>query len=127
MKVGVITSNYGNRINPISNEQEFHNGVDIGAEAGTYLYAIYNGTITDVRYSSSYGNIVNYETDNGYTVFYAHMEETFVEIGDKVIKGDIVGTVGSTGFSTGPHLHYSLWKKGELVNPIEFITLANPY
>lgn len=127
MKVGIITSNYGNRINPISNKEEFHNGIDIGVDTGTYLYAIYNGTITDVRYSKSYGNIVDYETDNDYRVFYAHMEETFVEIGDKVIKGDIVGTVGSTGFSTGPHLHYSLWKKGELVNPIDFITLANPY
>lgn len=124
---GVITSTYGERINPITNVAEFHNGLDIGAELGTPVFAMEDGVVTKVYNSSSYGNTVIYDTDNGYTILYAHLNKWLVEEGEKITKGEVLGEVGSTGLSTAPHLHCTLWKNEELLNPIDFIPIANMY
>lgn len=124
---GVITSYYGSRINPITFLEEFHDGLDIAADLGTPVMAIADGIVTKVYTSSSYGNTITYETYDGYKVFYAHLHKMLVEEGEEVVQGEVLGEVGSTGMSTGNHLHCTLWKNDELLNPIEFISIANSY
>ena len=85
---------------------ERHRAVDIGAARGTAIYAAASGTVTAAAYNSSYGNYVVIEHNNGYSTLYAHADTLLVREGQRVSKGDLIGRVGSTGFSTGPHLHF---------------------
>ncbi len=105
------------------NKKEFHQGIDIAALEGTDLIAVWDGTISEVRDSMTYGKIVKYETVNGYTIMYAHCKDIFVKVGDAVEQGQIIASVGSTGLSTGPHLHYGIWRKGQLLDPMAFVKL----
>lgn len=127
INTGVITSLFGDRINPITNEESFHNGVDIGADLGTPVFAMGDGVINRVYVSPSYGNTIIYDTNNGYKILYAHLDKFLVEEGEVVTQGEVLGEVGSTGMSTGYHLHCTLWKNDELLNPIEFISIANSH
>ncbi|MBE6011551.1 M23 family metallopeptidase [Anaeropeptidivorans aminofermentans] len=122
---GIITSGFGERINPVLNKKELHNGIDIAADEGTGVLAVQNGTVTRIYRSSTYGNAMEYKTDNGYDVMYAHLKKVLVKEGDRVEKGQIVALSGKTGLVTGPHLHYTLIKDGKLIDPITFVEL--PY
>ena len=116
-----ITSYIGYRVNPTSStpELQLHKGLDIGMAGGTPILAISDGTVTRANFSSSYGNIVEIRHEDGYLSKYAHQQKLNVVKGQKVKKGDVIGFVGTTGDSTGNHLHLELYdENGEFMNPI---------
>ncbi len=111
-------SGWGWRIHPIYKIKKFHEGMDFSAPTGTEIYATGDGVVSVVETSySGYGKHVKIDHGFGYQTIYAHMNSFKVRVGQKVKRGDIIGTVGSTGLSTGPHLHYEVLKKGTKVNP----------
>ncbi len=120
---GIISSSYGIRENPILGKTEFHNGIDIAVVTGTEVAAVHSGVVTEIRASATFGKVLEYETEDGYKVMYAHLSEILVKKGDKIKQGDIVAKSGNTGLSTGPHLHYSLWKDGKLIDPMDYVKL----
>ena len=120
---GVITSYCGERENPILHKQEIHDGVDIAVAEGTEVRAVKSGTVTEVRTSDTYGNLMKYETEDGYEVMYAHLSKVMVKEGEKIKQGQVVAKSGNTGLSTGPHLHYGIYQKGELVDPLPFLSV----
>ncbi len=95
--------------------------MDIAAPVGTEVAAVKSGVVTEVRTSVTYGKVVEYETADGYEIMYAHLSEIFVTEGEAVSQGQIIAKSGNTGLTTGPHLHYSVWKDGELLDPMQFI------
>ncbi len=118
---GSLSSKYGFRLNPAGIPfPKKHNGIDYRAEEGTSIFAAGDGVIVEKRVSSSYGNIIKISHDNGFSSLYAHMHSfaPTLEKGTEVSKGQVIGTVGSTGQSTGPHLHYELHYRGKKVNPL---------
>lgn len=117
-----ISSNFGERIHPITKERKFHKGVDIAVPKGTKLYSAVDGTVTTAKYSDSAGNYVEIQNATGWTVTFMHMDSFAVAQGQKIEKGDFVGYSGNTGNSTGPHLHLQVCNaSGEPVNPIFII------
>ena len=118
---GRAGSYYGWRIHPVTGEMQIHNGLDIGVPSGTSVKAGLTGTVTASSYNDSYGNYVILEDSDGYELRYAHLESRGVAAGDSVTKGDEIGLAGSTGSSTGSHLHIELLKDGERMNPIFYL------
>lgn len=116
-----ITDGYGWRTNPVSGQYSFHHGVDFAAGSGTPIYAVRSGTVTDASYSDVYGYNVTVNHGDGYSSLYAHMTHYTVSYGDYVSQGEIIGYVGSTGWSTGPHLHFSIYYNGSSVNPMDYV------
>ena len=112
-----VSSYYGYRKNPVTENEEFHRGVDIAVPTGTTVYAAHDGTVTAAAYDSHYGNYVVIEID-GYTTKYAHMDTLSVSAGQTVEKGAVIGTTGNTGSSTGSHLHIECLYDGEYYNPL---------
>lgn len=117
---GSVTSKYGYRTHPIFGDQRFHSGVDISANSGTTIMAADAGTVLTAVYSSSYGNYVVISHGNGSTTLYAHMSSMAVSAGQSVSKGQTIGYVGSTGWSTGPHCHFEIRVNGSLVDPLSY-------
>ena len=115
---GEITSPFGWRIHPISGEWSFHSGVDIAYDAGTPIGALMDGAVFYSGVYGGYGNCVVLEHPSGDYTLYAHFESLSVSVGDKVSSGDIIGYVGSTGVSTGPHLHLEWWRGDEYIDPL---------
>lgn len=113
-------SGYGLRIDPIYKTTKFHEGMDFSANIGTPIYATGNGTITKAGWQSGYGKIVKINHGYGYETWYAHMNDIDVRVGQKVVRGEVIGKVGNTGKSTGPHLHYEVHVKGRVVNPVNY-------
>lgn len=120
---GIVTSSCGARENPVLNKVEFHNGIDIAVVVGTEVAAVRSGVVSAVRTSETFGKVLEYETEDGYKVMYAHLSDVLVKKGEKIKQGEIVAKSGNTGLSTGPHLHYSLWKDGRLIDPLSYVTL----
>lgn len=116
-----ISSYYGYRIHPISSENQIHNGLDIAAPGGMSVSAGLTGTVVESGCNDSYGNYVIIKNSLGYELRYAHLESRSVSEGDAVLKGDEIGKVGSTGNSTGNHLHLELLKNGERMNPLFYM------
>ncbi|HHU05214.1 MAG TPA: peptidoglycan DD-metalloendopeptidase family protein [Clostridiales bacterium] len=115
-----VTSPYGMREDPIIYTWRMHNGIDIGASYGTDILASDSGEVVTATYSSSYGYYVMlYHGDDRYTL-YAHMSEIWVDEGEYVYQGDVIGLVGSTGYSTGPHIHFEIMENGSRVDPLQF-------
>lgn len=115
-----ISSGFGNRIHPITGDMLLHAGVDFRAPTGTPIRAAGSGLVTDMRYGEGYGWFVRIQHDRGFETVYAHMS-AFAEgltPGKSVMRGDTIGYVGSTGSSTGAHLHYEVLRKGAYVNPM---------
>jgi murein DD-endopeptidase MepM/ murein hydrolase activator NlpD len=116
-----ITSPYGNRFDPIFKRNKKHTGIDIGAPAGAKIVAANTGTVITAGYSSQgYGNYVIIDHGGGKSTLYAHMSKIATRKGKKVTKGDTIGYVGSTGYSTGPHLHFEVLINGDDVNPMNY-------
>lgn len=115
-----ITSNFGNRDAPTAGASTNHQGLDIGAAAGTPIYAAASGTIEVATSNNSYGNYVMVNHGSGTTTVYAHMESMTVSSGQYVTQGQIIGYVGSTGITTGPHLHYEVRVDGSRVDPSQY-------
>lgn len=118
---GKITSKFGWRVHPILQTSKYHSGIDIGGLGyGAEIYAADTGTVVTCQKSDSYGNYVVINHGNGYTTLYAHMQSANVKVGDVVQKGDLIGWVGSTGLSNGPHLHFEILLNGSRIDPTQF-------
>lgn len=118
---GTITSHFGKRSAPTAGASTYHKGTDIAAPQGTAIYAVADGTVTTATYSSSAGNYVMLNHGNGVYTAYMHASKLHCEVGDKVYQGDTIAEVGSTGISTGAHLHISFIVNGEYVDPEEYL------
>lgn len=116
-----ITSPYGTRLHPILKVYRDHSGIDIGAPKGVYVIATNSGTVVESRWMGSYGNAVIINHGGGYATLYAHGSELLVNAGETVKRGDPIMKVGSTGMSTGPHLHFEIRINGKTVNPMEYL------
>jgi len=114
---GPVTSGFGVRRHPVFGDMRMHSGIDIGASHGATVVAADAGTVITSSYNSSYGNYVVVSHGNGITTLYAHLSSRSVGVGASVSKGQQVGLVGSTGISTGPHLHFEVMVNGSRVNP----------
>ncbi|TCI93545.1 M23 family metallopeptidase [Tenacibaculum sp. M341] len=115
-----VASGYGMRMHPILKIRKMHNGMDFTAPKGAPIYASGNGTVTRANNSSTFGKVVYIDHGYGYKTVYAHMNKITTKKGKKVKRGDLIGYVGNTGRSVGPHLHYEVHKNGRPVNPIYY-------
>lgn len=113
-------SGYGTRVDPIYGTTRFHAGMDFSANPGTDVYATGDGTVVKMGWQTGYGNIIIIDHGFGYETWYAHLQEFRTKLGKKVVRGEVIGGVGSTGKSTGPHLHYEVHVKGQVVNPVNY-------
>ncbi|MBT8427752.1 MAG: M23 family metallopeptidase [Erythrobacter sp.] len=116
-----LTSDYGMRTHPVLKRRLGHKGVDLAAPTGTPIYATADGYVSKAQRWSSYGNFVSIEHGARIQTRYAHMSRIAVAPGTRVKKGELIGYVGSTGRSTGPHLHYEVRIDGEAVNPVPYM------
>ncbi len=116
----MTASGYGTRIDPIYQTTKFHAGMDFSANIGTPVYATGDGRVTEAGWQSGYGNLIVVDHGYGYVTWYAHLSKIDVRAGQKVIRGQVIGKVGNTGKSTGPHLHYEVHLKGTVVNPVNY-------
>ncbi|MDR1099991.1 MAG: M23 family metallopeptidase [Treponema sp.] len=114
---GYITSLYGFRNSPFTGVRQFHSGLDIGSPTGTPIRAAMSGRVSAVGWDNSFGNYVVVSHHSGYRTLYAHLSLVRVKSGAYVGTGERIGDVGSTGLSTGPHLHFTVYKNGVTVNP----------
>ena len=101
---------------------EFHQGVDLSADYGVTVHAAAAGTVVAADYEGGYGNKIDIDHGNGYHTWYAHLSRMDVQVGQRVYKGESIAAVGSTGFSTGPHLHYQVMRNGVAIDPSPFLT-----
>ncbi len=113
-------SGYGMRMHPIYKYVKFHAGMDFTANIGTRIYATGDGVVETAEYNSGYGNHIILKHGYGYETLYGHMEKIVVRLGQKVKRGELIGLVGNTGLSAGPHVHYEVHKNGDPINPINF-------
>ena len=114
---GRITSNFGLRSDPLNGEQRSHHGIDIAAPRGTLIGSAAAGTVVFAGKRGGYGNTVVIEQTDGKQTLYAHADQLFVNVGERVVAGQPIATVGSTGRSTGPHLHFEVRENGQPVDP----------
>jgi murein DD-endopeptidase MepM/ murein hydrolase activator NlpD len=118
---GWFSSNFGYRIDPFSGQQSFHEGIDFPAESGTAIVAAASGLVVEAGWHPQYGKIVEIDHGNGLVSRYAHASQLGVKEGDLVVRGQHIGAVGTTGRSTGPHLHFEVRLNGVPQNPVRFL------
>jgi murein DD-endopeptidase MepM/ murein hydrolase activator NlpD len=122
---GEITSNYGKRADPFSGEAGFHTGIDISCNLKSPIRATADGVVSHSGWIEGNGYVVILEHGCGFSTVYAHNTTNTVKVGQKVKRGNIIGFVGSTGKSTGPHVHYEVWKNGKTVNAQQYLTVRS--
>lgn len=118
---GYMSSGYGGRTSPTAGASSNHQGVDIAAASGTAIYAADGGVVTTVSYSSARGNYIVVSHNNGLTTLYQHCSSIAASVGQSVSQGQVIAYVGSTGISTGAHLHFEVWVNGVPTNPSNYI------
>jgi murein DD-endopeptidase MepM/ murein hydrolase activator NlpD len=116
-----LTSHFGTRPDPFTGVSTYHTGVDMAAPTGTPIKAAMSGKIAYVGWSNVFGNYVIINHGNGYQTLYGHMSKTLAHVGEEVSQGTRIGLVGSTGYSTGPHLHFTVYKNGRLIDPLTLL------
>jgi murein DD-endopeptidase MepM/ murein hydrolase activator NlpD len=119
---GGLTGFFGGRSDPFSGEPEYHTGIDISAEKGQPVYATADGVVQSAAYTGDYGNLIILKHAFGLATRYGHLSGYRVKVGDSVTRGDVIGFIGSTGRSTGAHLHYEILVNGQLMNPLQLLT-----
>lgn len=117
-----VSDDYGPRIHPILKVEQFHNGIDFASPKGTAIYAAYDGKVVAATYSSSMGNYVMIDHGDELFTIYMHASALYVKKGDVVVRGETIAAVGSTGRSTGNHLHFSVRKSGSYVSPWNYLS-----
>lgn len=115
-----ISSGYGSRWHPVLKMRKMHSGIDMASNIGANIYATADGTVKRAQWVGGYGRLVDIDHGFGYMTRYAHMNKINVNEGEKVKRGQVIGEVGSSGVSTGPHVHYEIRKDGETVNPVNY-------
>ncbi len=118
---GITTSGYGWRLSPVNESPEFHRGIDICNLIGTPITATAAGKVIFSGWQSGYGYLIILDHGNGVLSFYGHNSEIWAKVGREVKRGEILGFMGSTGMSTGSHVHYEVWADGRPVNPGQFL------
>jgi murein DD-endopeptidase MepM/ murein hydrolase activator NlpD len=118
---GFISSYFGEREDPFTGREAYHKGVDFAGSAGEDVVAVAAGVVTWSGERSGYGNLVEINHGDGYVTRYAHNEQTLVKVGDTVKRGETIALMGSTGHSTGPHVHFEVLRNGRQVDPLSFI------
>ena len=119
--VGWLSSKFGKRADPFTGKQDFHEGMDFAAREGAEVLAVGDGVVTWSDKRSGYGNLVEINHGNGYVTRYGHNKSNLVEVGETVKKGQQIAMIGSTGRSTGPHVHFEVLRNGKSVNPAKYI------
>jgi murein DD-endopeptidase MepM/ murein hydrolase activator NlpD len=119
--LGGISSFFGFRPDPFTGVRSLHNGIDIVNKPGTAILAAMAGTVAEVGFNRTFGNYVLIRHSGGYQTLYGHMTRYIVDRGQKVQQGQKIGELGTTGYSTGPHLHFSIFKNGDAVDPLRFL------
>jgi murein DD-endopeptidase MepM/ murein hydrolase activator NlpD len=119
--LGKINNEFGYRRNPFGGGYEFHGGMDIDGERGDSILAPANGVVIKAEWQGGYGNMIEIDHGNGLTTRYGHLAKIEIQAGDMVQRGQLIGFVGSTGRSTGPHLHYELRLNDKTINPRRFL------
>lgn len=122
---GRYTSYFGERTDPISEGYDYHKGLDIGADEGDRIRAVYDGKVISVGEDSRSGKYVFLEHKNGYVTFYCHCSKILADEGTVIRQGETIALVGSTGYSTGPHLHFEIRKDGVSIDPLPLIENAD--
>lgn len=117
-----VSDDYGMRIHPTLHVEQFHNGVDLAAPTGTAIYAAYDGIVVAAAYGNTMGNYVMIDHGDGLYTIYMHASELYVKKDDIVVRGEKIAAVGSTGRSTGPHLHFGVRLNGSYVSPWKYLT-----
>lgn len=118
---GWVSSSFGSRMHPITGKKQFHGGVDIPGKEGSNVLAVADGVITKSEKNSSQGWVVVIDHGDGYQTLYAHNKANLVVQGETIIKGQAVAQIGSTGISTGPHVHFEVSKDGSRINPVKYL------
>lgn len=118
---GWVTSEFGYRYSPIKNEYAFHQGIDIATRMGAPVVAPADGTVIFAGWEPGYGMVVIVDHGYGVVTRYAHLSNFYVKVGDTVNRGEVIGAVGNTGITTGPHLHYEVLVRGVPVNPRDYM------
>jgi murein DD-endopeptidase MepM/ murein hydrolase activator NlpD len=118
---GWISSYFGHRADPFTGRNAFHRGLDFAGPAGAEVVAVASGVVTYSKERFGYGKCVEINHGNGYVTRYAHNQRVLVQAGDTVQKGQPIALIGSTGRSTGPHLHFEVLKQGRAVDPMSFV------
>jgi murein DD-endopeptidase MepM/ murein hydrolase activator NlpD len=118
---GWLTDAFGRRSDPVTGEDAFHSGLDISADRGQPVYATADGIVQAAGPSGAYGNLITIDHGFGLATRYAHLQAFRVAAGDTVRRGDVIGLVGSTGRSTGDHVHYEVLANGQTLNPLRFL------
>jgi murein DD-endopeptidase MepM/ murein hydrolase activator NlpD len=121
VREGYISSYFGERMDPFNGEEAFHKGIDFASDAGTDVLAVASGIVTWAGPREGYGNLVEINHGNGYVTRYGHSARTLVAVGDEVERGQAIAVVGSTGRSTGPHVHFEVVKDGRQIDPMAFV------
>lgn len=124
VKAGWMSSSYGERIHPLTGKKHHHRGVDFAGKTGTEVVAVASGVVTRSGMKNDYGKIVEITHGNGYTTRYAHNQENLVAVGEIVKQGQVIARMGSTGRSTGPHVHFEVIHNGRSVDPSKYIRAA---
>ena len=118
---GYASSNYGYRHDPFTGMKQFHGGIDFDGDKGDDVLAVAGGVVSFSGRKNGYGNVIEIDHGNGYVTRYAHKFQNSLQVGDPVRPGDVVAKMGSTGRSTGTHVHFEVWENGRVVNPTAFI------
>ena len=121
VKQGFISSYYGSRTDPINGNFAFHRGIDFAGSTGDVVVAVAAGVVSYSGVRSGYGNVVEVTHGNGYTTRYAHNSRNLVAVGTMVTRGEMLAAMGSTGHSTGPHVHFEVLRNGAAIDPLSFI------
>jgi murein DD-endopeptidase MepM/ murein hydrolase activator NlpD len=121
VKQGFISSTFGRRTDPFTGKKKYHKGIDFVGKRGSEVLAVAMGVVTHSGRMSGYGNVVEIRHADGYITRYAHNQENLVKEGDRVEKGEPIAMLGSTGRSSGPHVHFEVRRNGKIVNPARFI------
>ena len=124
IKRGWTSSFYGMRTDPFTGKLEHHKGMDFAGRMGSDIVAVASGVVTWAGERYGYGNLVEVNHGNGYVTRYGHCQKIDVKVGDTVKKGQLIAAMGSTGRSTGPHVHFEVWRNGRPVNPERYIKMA---